>query len=1445
MLRELFATRLTKAAGSTDTNATGSFTMHAAIEQMAFEQAPVRTGRSSTHKALLLAAVIGVASTAAAQSYIPPVVTTATTILTTSSGSAPGQPAVDKAGNVYFINHNSPFTLYEIPAASPAVTNAAPVALVTGVGQYNSNGVFVDPKGNLWAANGNGSASVGGSTEYVGFLEIPAGANGVPNVAALSAGETVAQMGATNCTSTTTVPCLWQSNTFATNITSYYSQPSALFVDASSNVYFVDYNGGNIIKFNTATPGTGTLLAAEPTKNNAASVAVDGAGNVYYCDSASTAYGAGGSGKVSLVTGGALTTVGATATITSALISSCTGISADQFGNLYIAGLNASNSNQISEVPFEGTALNFSDQFGIVTALTDTLVYAINNDANGNVYYANSNDVDQVQVNGYNFGNVAVGKTVSPSSSPAAPSLNLYDNVAVSGVSSYFPTGSPTTNTNAAYLQSFPYSGTKSFSGGSSFAPGTNYTITMNFQPIHPGLLTGSFTPRSGGVDSAIVNLQGNGVGPEPLFLPGTPSLLFKQTTDATPKLLNLPQGIALDSYGDIFVADTGNGKVVADCLATTTENEDGTGGNTANTFCSSTGYPGTIQQLGTGFVSPVAIALDGAQSLYVLDNSATGSPVTIINGQTLTSTHPIAQATTFGGAALSAPLGIAVDGYSNIFIADTGNNRIVEAHQFGAAATDNIVVVPSTFTFSGTKLSGPTGVAVDASQDLFIADTGNNRIVKYSPEGIGAVVATGSITLSAPRSVAVYPSGALLVSDANGVYLINGSSSVTLSFGTAYITTGAKGVALDLAGNIYLSNTTGSQVLELNVASPQTLSFPSTNVGSTSNPSTTETVTDGGNASLVLTGLASNSANYTISSASTCTGTSTVPAGQSCSIILNLTPQASASGTVTGAVTLTDNVLSYTLNTTTSNETATFGANGTQILNLTGTATSNKTAQTITFSPLTTPVTYGTTTTETLAATASSGLPVTFSVLSGPGTISGTTLTITGAGNIVVAADQAGNATYAPAAEVTQTVVVNPTPQTITFNPTTPAQYTTTPITLTATGGASGNPVTFTVTSGPGTISGNQLTLSGTGTVVVAANQAGSANFAAAPQVSASIVVNPASQTITFTAPASPVVFNTNPITLTAMSTSNLPVTFSVVSGPATLNGSTLTLTNSGTVVIAANQGGNANYAAAPQVTQTIVVTPIATAATPVFSIVSGTYYGTQALTISDTTPGAIIYYTTNGTAPTTTSQVYSGIITVSSTETVNAIAVATGYGQSAVGTSSITITSSTPSLGLTLNPTTISVAKGQTGTINVSLVPANGENATITLGCVGLPTGAYCSFSPATLLVTPAQTPLSSVLTVTAPTTISSLSRPSTGFIPGTMFALVLGMFGFRKRRRLQTLMLLAFLGLGLTTISGCGSTPTTGSYVVTVTAAASNAANSAAGSVRVSTNFTLNVQ
>jgi Chitobiase/beta-hexosaminidase C-terminal domain len=80
--------------------------------------------------------------------------------------------------------------------------------------------------------------------------------------------------------------------------------------------------------------------------------------------------------------------------------------------------------------------------------------------------------------------------------------------------------------------------------------------------------------------------------------------------------------------------------------------------------------------------------------------------------------------------------------------------------------------------------------------------------------------------------------------------------------------------------------------------------------------------------------------------------------------------------------------------------------------------------------------------------------------------------------------------------------------------------------------------------------------------------------------------------------------------------------------------------------------------------------------AATPKFSKTTGTYKGAQTETITDTTPGAVIYYTTNQTTPTTSSKRYTGAFAVSESQYVQAIAVAPNYTTSFIGSVNLAIT-------------------------------------------------------------------------------------------------------------------------------------------------------------------------
>lgn len=227
-----------------------------------------------------------------------------------------------------------------------------------------------------------------------------------------------------------------------------------------------------------------------------------------------------------------------------------------------------------------------------------------------------------------------------------------------------------------------------------------------------------------------------------------------------------------------------------------------------------------------------------------------------------------------------------------------------------------------------------------------------------------------------------------------------------------------------------------------------------------------------------------------------------------------------------------------------------------------------------------------------TLSAAASSGLPVTYTVVSGPGQMVGTALQLLGVGTVVVRIDQAGDSQYEPAS-VSVSILVNPAAQTIAFNP--PASVTyfqSQALFLTATS-SSGLPVTFSVSSGPAVLVGSILAIQGAGTIVITASVEASGGSPAA-SVTRTIVVNSIgkTQTIRFDALADQILGG-GPLALTATASSGLAVNYTVVDGPAVVEGSTVRFTGVGLVHLAADQSGDSTFAAAPRVVQSVQVIP------------------------------------------------------------------------------------------------------------------------------------------------------------------------------------------------------------------------------------------------------------
>jgi hypothetical protein len=264
--------------------------------------------------------------------------------------------------------------------------------------------------------------------------------------------------------------------------------------------------------------------------------------------------------------------------------------------------------------------------------------------------------------------------------------------------------------------------------------------------------------------------------------------------------------------------------------------------------------------------------------------------------------------------------------------------------------------------------------------------------------------------------------------------------------------------------------------------------------------------------------------------------------------------------------------------------------------------------------------------------------------------------------------------------------------------------------------------------------------------------------------------------------------------------------------------------ITVSGTETIQAIAAAT-GYTSSSVSTATYIINSVLPA--PTFSPAAGTYSASQSVTIRDAMAGATIHYTTNGTTPTTSSTIYSGPIQVSTTETIKAIAVETGYSPSAVASATYTLpgNSTLPaSFNVALSPASLSLAAGQSATTTVRVDPVNGFNQAVSFGCTGLPAALSCAFSPSSVTTNGASA--TATLTVSANASVAARSG-TLPLIPVAAWAFVFCAIGLRGRFRFA--LFIAVAVLGLTALNGCSDpkpitlVPATSTITVTATSGA----------------------
>ncbi len=579
-----------------------------------------------------------------------------------------------------------------------------------------------------------------------------------------------------------------------------FHSPAALAADAAGNTYFISDNS----VFKLSTDGMVIRVAGSPRAgysgdggpatgaqlNGPEGVAVDAAGNLFIADT-------GNSRIRKVLPSGVIVTIagdgiglysGDGGPAASAQIGSPGSVAVDQSGNVFLGdGLYArvrriAPSGIITTIAGNGTHASSGDG-GPATSAAISSAVAVTVDRGGNLFIADQIDNRVRRVSPEGIITTVAGTGVQGFSGDGGPAtsaqLAFPRALAVDSAGRLFilqlgrvrvvsPGGTITTAVCCATPYGFSGDGGSAASAG-IFSPsavavdcGGNLFITD----------TGNNRVRKVSPDGIINTVAGNG------GLTNYDEGVLGDGGPATGAQLRYPWSVATANTGEVFIADTGNNRirrVSRDGLITTLA------GDGAQGFSGDNG-PAVNAQLN----GPIGLAADRAGNLFFIDAgnrrvrkiSATGIISTVAGkGGVTCCDDPIGD----GGPATSATLGpfvacntycggLAVDEAGNLFIADPNYNRVRKVSPDGMITTvagngEGVAGVPIGDGGPSTEaeLLWPTSVAVDRAGNLFIADPGNGRIRKVSPNGI---ITTVAASLSAPAGLALDPAGNLLVAD-------------------------------------------------------------------------------------------------------------------------------------------------------------------------------------------------------------------------------------------------------------------------------------------------------------------------------------------------------------------------------------------------------------------------------------------------------------------------------------------------------------------------------------------------------------------------------------------------------------------------------------------------------------------------------------------------------
>jgi sugar lactone lactonase YvrE len=476
-------------------------------------------------------------------------------------------------------------------------------------------------------------------------------------------------------------------------------------------------------------------------------------------------------------------------------------------------------------------------------------------------------------------------------------------------------------------------------------APGVNVTgnvcaTTVSFMPTMAGLRSNplQFADSNG---SMLQSVSGSGLAPRASLLPGLISTYAGtgkagfggDGSSALGALLNMPAAAASDTKGNLYIADTAN-NVIREILA-----------NGMIKLIAGTGNPGSTGDTGAAtsatLNAPEGLAVDGAGNVYIADtgnnriryvDALSGSISTVAGTGAAGYSGDFASPLT---AQFNDPTGLFLTPGGLLYVADTGNN-VIRSIAFGYSPRVLTTAGASTPGFNGdggpatlAQLQSPKGIALDANGNMFIADTGNNRIREVTSSGLISTIAgqqgggyigdglASATELNGPVGLAVDSGGTIYIADTlnNRIRAISGGQIITVAGtgdptstgdnGTSGIASinGPEAVALDSTGNLLLLETAGNKVRRIGVAT-NLLAFKSLNPGESSTPQIVS-LFNSGNLPLTL-GSASVPAGYTDPNPTDCTSAPLkLNAGTSCNLSIVFQPP--TLGSYNGTITLTD----------------------------------------------------------------------------------------------------------------------------------------------------------------------------------------------------------------------------------------------------------------------------------------------------------------------------------------------------------------------------------------------------------------------------------------------------------------------------------------------------------------------------------------------------------